>query len=191
MLAIQKSQDHHGQCMPNILPCRINHDGPVNASKRYWAPIQSKGRLQIINGRMFLTIIQDGKTTAYFRGRKLHGKNVKVPEGYRGVVASSTEEKLPRAFQQGEEEAEQDEDGEVILEVGIIEEKAEFGEVMIWGHEVLPDAVADPYVKGMEEWVAFAEQVRVLRDILLEGGADSFQMHSYSPTTTADGSKST
>lgn len=39
MHAIQPKQSHDAdKCTPNILPCRINHNGPVNASKRYWAP---------------------------------------------------------------------------------------------------------------------------------------------------------
>lgn len=25
-------------CTPNILPCRIHHDGPVESLQRYWAP---------------------------------------------------------------------------------------------------------------------------------------------------------
>lgn len=32
------------KCTPNLLPCRINHDGPVNASTEYWAPETDKGK---------------------------------------------------------------------------------------------------------------------------------------------------
>lgn len=44
MLAIEKSKSHKGKCTPNILPCRINHNGPVHASKRYWNPITTPGK---------------------------------------------------------------------------------------------------------------------------------------------------
>jgi len=42
--------------------------------------------------------------------------------------------------------------------VKILEEQASFDEVVLWGHESTPDET-DPYVKGIEEWIAFAETV--------------------------------
>jgi len=53
---------------PNILPCKISFNGPVNASERYWA---------IKND-------ESGQKTTYFRGRKLVGRDVSLPEGYSG-----------------------------------------------------------------------------------------------------------
>lgn len=44
MLAIQKSKTEVQQCTPNLLPCKINHDGPVNASERYWKPETAEGK---------------------------------------------------------------------------------------------------------------------------------------------------
>ncbi|KAF8861761.1 ribonuclease H1/H2 small subunit [Acephala macrosclerotiorum] len=140
MLAIErKSTGHEGKCTPNVLPCRINHNGPVDASKRYWNPTQTP----------------DGKTTAYFRGKKLYGKQVKVPEGYRGVVLSSTDRILPKPAQT----MEHDEDAEEEPEVKIVEEQSDFDSIMVWGHEAVPEDAADPYVKGMDEWIAFSEQI--------------------------------
>lgn len=58
-----------------------------------------------------------------------------------------------------------DEDVEIIespedqLEVGAMQGKAAFDELMIWGHESTSDSSVDPYVRGMEEWIAFAEEV--------------------------------
>ncbi|TVY65613.1 Uncharacterized protein LSUE1_G006232 [Lachnellula suecica] len=137
MLTIQKSKSHKGKCTPNVLPCRINHNGPVNASKRYWDSRTT-----------------NGKTISYFRGRKLHGKRLKIPKGYRGIVVSSTDRILPKAAP-----AEDDEDAEEGPEVKVMEEQSEFEDMMVWGHEALPDDMADPYVRGVEEWIAFAEQV--------------------------------
>jgi len=54
--------------VPNILPCKINFNGPVNASERYW---------NIKND-------ENGQKTTYFRGRKLVGKDVNLPEDYSG-----------------------------------------------------------------------------------------------------------
>jgi hypothetical protein len=97
----------------------------------------------------------DGKIIAYFRGRKLHGKAIKIPKGYRGVVLSTTDRILPKP--QPKELDEEDE--EEFNEVKIVEEEATFDEFMIWGHEALPEELADPYVRGMEEWMDFAQTV--------------------------------
>ena len=32
----------------------------------------------------------DDKKTAYFRGRKLHGRSIKVPAGYKGTMSNET-----------------------------------------------------------------------------------------------------
>lgn len=46
------------------------------------------------------------------------------------------------------------------LQVGVMKGRATFDELMIWGHESTSDSSTDPYVRGMEEWIAFAEEVR-------------------------------
>jgi hypothetical protein len=71
MLAIKKSETNTPNCAVNVLPCRIQHNGPVNASTRHWTPQESS----------------DGKSnTAYFRGRKLNGRVVELPDGYMGML---------------------------------------------------------------------------------------------------------
>lgn len=45
------------------------------------------------------------------------------------------------------------------IPLGALEMKAEFDEMMIWGHESVADAASDPYVRGVEEWIKVAEQV--------------------------------
>ena len=44
------------------------------------------------------------------------------------------------------------------VEVKMLETQATFDELVIWGHEVVPGD-EDEYVRGVEEWVAFAEVV--------------------------------
>ncbi|KAH7354955.1 ribonuclease H2, subunit C [Rhexocercosporidium sp. MPI-PUGE-AT-0058] len=147
MLALEKSKSHRGKCTPNVLPCRINHNGAVNTSKRYWNPSAQP----------------DGKRVAYFRGRKLHGKTLKIPSKYRGVVVEKTERVLPKvegtAMQGDGAEGEGDEEEDAEVEVKIMEEQAGFEEIVVWGHEVLPDGMADPYVRGVEDWITFAESI--------------------------------
>jgi ribonuclease H2 subunit C len=42
---------------------------------------------------------------------------------------------------------------------------ATFNEVIVWGHDMLP-AADDPFVKGIEEWIAFAEAIHEQPDAL-------------------------
>ncbi|KAG0652804.1 hypothetical protein D0Z07_0644 [Hyphodiscus hymeniophilus] len=140
MLAIRKSKKNEGKCIPNVLPCRINRNGHVNVSRRYWNPTKAT----------------DGKTIAYFRGRKLHGKQLKMPDGYRGVVLSSSDAILPQKDPARAEAREDDDEEEP--EVKIMEEQGVFEEIMVWGHEAVMDEF-DPYVRGLEEWIGFAEQI--------------------------------
>ena len=98
--------------------------------------------------------------TAYLRGRKLHGKAVKLPSGYYGSVAErgDTKREIPR-----EEELDANADVEEVpepVEVAPLQAKAHFDEFVVWGHESTADATTDPYVRSIEEWVSFAEQVR-------------------------------
>lgn len=45
------------------------------------------------------------------------------------------------------------------VEMGSLEPKAEFDEVVVWGHGTMVDAATDPYIRGVEEWLAVSEQV--------------------------------
>lgn len=38
MFALHTGQSSPNTYTPNILPCRIHHDGPVDLSTRYWQP---------------------------------------------------------------------------------------------------------------------------------------------------------
>ncbi|KAJ3944618.1 uncharacterized protein N0V96_006156 [Colletotrichum fioriniae] len=96
----------------------------------------------------------DGKTIAYFRGRKLHGTTVKLPEQYRGVVMERSEKVETQQLEGEGEEIEGD-----LVELSTMETKAEFDEMVIWGHEASAEAASDPYVRSIEEWLAVAESV--------------------------------
>lgn len=50
------------------------------------------------------------------------------------------------------------EEGEQDEPVKVLQKQATFGEYMVWGHEMIP-AADDTFVKGVEEWVKFAEAV--------------------------------
>ncbi|MCJ1231558.1 hypothetical protein MMC12_008235 [Toensbergia leucococca] len=149
MLAIQSKSGPKDVCTPNILPCRIHHDGPVAASSRHWAP----------------EISEDGKNTAYFRGRKLLGREVKIPKGYKGVVVTETDRfvkedglDIDRRRTVDEDDEDDEEDDEEDEPVKVLEETAVFQEIFVWGHEAVPEA-DHPFVRGIEEWIAFADAI--------------------------------
>lgn len=85
---------------------------------------------------------------------------MKLPESYKGVVVSSNAGDMLRESHPSKDNLSDDGDEEEpTTEVGIMEEQASFEKLMIWGHEVLPNDGVDPYVRGVDEWIAFAEQV--------------------------------
>lgn len=84
MLSIQKSIKRDDACTVNILPCRVHHNGPAKVTKRYWDPVAEKGTKSKLPLGSLLTCI-DGSKVAYFRGRKLKGTSVRIPEGYKGM----------------------------------------------------------------------------------------------------------
>ncbi|KAJ6086097.1 hypothetical protein N7486_010378 [Penicillium sp. IBT 16267x] len=140
----QKDKYSAPQLTPNILPCQIHHDGPIASCDRFWTPA---------------TDAKDNTQTAHFRGRKLRGRRVAIPEGYQGVVAMPTERILPS------QQADKGEDVEILENgpeepVKILETQGTFDEVIVWQHEFLP-AADDTFVKGVEEWVRFAETMHL------------------------------
>lgn len=165
MLAIQRSTGNETACTPNFLPCAIKHNGIVNASQRYWKPEADDA----------------GKHAAYFRGRKLEGRLVKLPEGYQGKMHFDIEDAVlselkgisleksdkllpiqPKGLATPEDDTLEDEDDveEAPEETKRFETQSTFDEFIVWGHEALPEASEDPYVRGVEEWMTFAEAVR-------------------------------
>ena len=68
MLAVSTSTADKKKVTPNLLPCTLGYTGPVDATKRYWN--------EQVDG--------NGQKVAYFRGRKLLGRDVMIPEGFSG-----------------------------------------------------------------------------------------------------------
>ncbi|KAF2157320.1 ribonuclease H1 small subunit [Myriangium duriaei CBS 260.36] len=139
---------------PNVLPCKISYNGPANAELRYWNPKTET----------------DGTQTAYFRGRKLLGKTATVPSGYEGVVIQKTDRTIMdapatnglRQHDMDEEEEDEDDVANNVTaprELKIVEQTGTFDAITVWGHESFPTNTADPYLKGVQEWVDFASAI--------------------------------
>ncbi|KAJ0354729.1 hypothetical protein COL154_011657 [Colletotrichum chrysophilum] len=78
-----------------------------------------------------------------------------LPEQYRGLVMEKSD-KIENRQSEVEEEVEEE---EPLVEVGAMDVKAEFDEMVIWGHEASAEAASDPYVRSIEEWLTVADQV--------------------------------
>ncbi|KAF9881619.1 ribonuclease h2 subunit c [Colletotrichum karsti] len=141
ILSIQSNDSTKtSKAVANLLPCRIHHDGSVGEiNSSFWNPTKT----------------DDGKNVAYFRGRKLHGTTVKLPEQYKGVVMEKSD-KVENRRHEVDEEVEQEEER---VDVGAMDIKTEFDEMVVWGHEASAEAGSDPYVRSIEEWLSIAEQI--------------------------------
>lgn len=95
----------------------------------------------------------------------MKGRDTKIPEGYTGAVLSKADtgngaakETTKEHERDGGELEEEDEEGEGLEKAQALEEVASFDKVMFWGHESVVEG-DDPFVKGVEEWIGFAEAV--------------------------------
>ncbi|KAG9194487.1 hypothetical protein G6011_04522 [Alternaria panax] len=149
MLSIQPSKPQ--KCTPNLLPARINHNGPINDAERYWKPDTD----------------DKGKRHSYFRGRHLHGTTLPLPDNYTGAILHVTEKQLPQSRTQPRQRPADDDDDDddaeveesIPVEVKIAEQVGEFDQVIVWGHGGEVDANGDVFIKGVNEWVGFAESM--------------------------------
>ncbi|KAF2829499.1 ribonuclease H1 small subunit [Ophiobolus disseminans] len=153
MLALHPT--HPQKCTPNLLPARVHHSGPINDAPRYWKPETD----------------EKGTQHVYFRGRHFHGSVLQVPEGYVGAVVNVTDKCLPttqtqnpaqpRDSAEDEEEEEEEQDEEAQETVKIAEIVGEFDGLVVWEHGGKVDEGRDAYVRGVGEWVGWAESMHV------------------------------
>ncbi|XP_010941632.1 uncharacterized protein [Elaeis guineensis] len=118
----------------HLLPCSIKHDGPCPVS-HYFKPKKTD-------------VVVDGSSVeeAYFRGRKLQGITVPLPEGYRGYVL---ENKKKSGKGKGLENSEGE--GEFSRWVS----RAEFRNLTYWNHDIVPSS-DDPLVRSFH-WFSVAD----------------------------------
>ncbi|KAH9881813.1 hypothetical protein J1614_000984 [Plenodomus biglobosus] len=155
MISIRSPKSSQPQNVtPNLLPLRISHNGPINSTSRFFNPSTEPSNPS------------NSTQHVHFRGRHLHGTPVALPEGYTGAVLHVTDKQLPLAQRQAHDQRHlresSSEDAEVEdlgVEVSIAEQVGQFDEVVVWGHGGLVDESRDLYVRGLREWVGFAESM--------------------------------
>ncbi|KAJ4983165.1 hypothetical protein SVAN01_11349 [Stagonosporopsis vannaccii] len=152
MLAIHPTSSK--KCTPNLLPMRINHDGRIENTERYWTP----------------TIDEKDVQHAHFRGRHLRGTPLPLPSHYTGAVINITDRIAPpppppqhTSHSLEPPNAPSDDDDEdhmvedVVEEVKIAEQVGHFDSIVVWGHGGVVDREGDEFVRVVGEWVGFAE----------------------------------
>lgn len=83
-----------------------------------------------------------------------------------GVVAVPTDRVLHSKTDRNTE-LQNGEQDEVLEEpVKVLDAQSTFDEFVVWGHEIMP-AADDPFVKGVEEWMKFAEAVSLPALVIL------------------------
>lgn len=114
--------------------------------------------------------------TAYFRGRKLHGRAVTIPEDYRGVLAQKQESAPGNEAEKLEDDQAESLDD---TQEGKLQVTGEFQDIMVWGHESVADPSSDHHIRGMEEWMEVSKKVRqsvlfAVPGLLVNRRSDSF-----------------
>jgi len=110
-----------------------------------------------------------GKRHSYFRGRQLHGTTLPLPKNYTGAILHITDRQLPQSRTQPQQPSADDDDDDedagveesTPVEVKIAEQIGEFDQVIVWGHGGEVDGSGDAFIRGMDEWVGFAESMHV------------------------------
>jgi ribonuclease H2 subunit C len=177
MLSIKKKEEQ--QCSPNILPCRIDHDGPVNGMPRYWTPEKAEGESGLIHdphkkflanrpqmAHLLLTFADGSSVERLSNCLRAIEVSLALLMRYprlttcQGAILQSTDKALPQTSDNTQaDEGNDEEEEDIKVEVKIAEELASFDHVTVWGHESIPTDSEDVYIKGVEEWINFAEAV--------------------------------
>ena len=76
------------------------------------------------------------------------------------MVTKEDHRRLPAPIEGDEEE---DEEEEEVEPVRILKEIATFDSIIVWDHEKMPES-EDPFMKGMNEWIGFAEVMHSFED---------------------------
>ncbi|KJZ79422.1 hypothetical protein HIM_00891 [Hirsutella minnesotensis 3608] len=131
--------------VPNLLPCRIHHNGSVNPSAAFWMPTQA----------------EDSNSAAYFRGRKLQAQALAVPVNYQGVLVERMPQEVNERSTGHQASREQDDDS---VQVETMQVTGQFEKVLVWSHGASSDSSSDAFIRGINEWLQVADKIHSFTD---------------------------
>ncbi|KAL7951111.1 ribonuclease H2 non-catalytic subunit domain-containing protein [Trichoderma barbatum] len=143
MLEIRKDEAAASEGVVNLLPCRIQHTGPVGPSSAYWNP----------------SVDENDTRTAYLRGRRLQGQTTSLPANYRGLVLQRKDDKQDAAEQPEVIVIGEDGDEGSAPSLGTMHTVTKFDKMVVWSHDAITDASSDPYLRSVEEWLIVADSI--------------------------------
>ena len=113
-----------------------------------------------------------GTPHAYLRGRHLHGTPLPLPTTHTGAILQITDRTLPTSQPPPHDPSDSDEeleDAQDTAEVKVAEQIGEFDEVLVWGHGGTVEEERDMFVRGVREWVGWAEAMHGEGKEMVEG----------------------
>ena len=131
----------------HVLPCHVAYDGPSKVSQCFKPRIDPADQ----------TI-----STGSFRGRKLRGRTIPLPNNYSGIkligVAYSG-----HVFRPGDSSTRFDQrkygDEEDEVETTNWDGGERFDSITVWEHQALPESKEDHWIRGIEEWITISDAV--------------------------------
>jgi hypothetical protein len=150
------------ECKPDLMPFHIEYDGPapvctymkVEGIQDHGVGKSASEDVDMENGgEGSMKEEREGADEAEryvstFRGRTIHGTDVRLPAGYSGLVLRGGGKK-----KKGKEEGKSEESTGKMTASGI------FSLMRVWGPDVPVDAGQDKYIRGLEEWTSLGSEV--------------------------------
>lgn len=139
---------HLPQVLPTLMPCEIV-PCETTTTEQLWKPQTSE------------STETDGskKVTAYFRGRRLVGKEIEVPSGYTGFISIPPQvENSRQATDLDDDLDNEDAEDTKATTLPRVETRYTFDKLRILGHEEMPTSDS-PHLKAMQEWARISGAV--------------------------------
>ncbi|KAF9454432.1 hypothetical protein P691DRAFT_396755 [Macrolepiota fuliginosa MF-IS2] len=150
--------------VPNLMPFHIEYNGP--------APVSTYMKVEGVRRGVGMPEAEEGggggerkeedvdmegdgveRYVSAFRGRTLHGLDVRLPDGYSGLVLRSEGGSKGKGKEKGKRKKTTEEGDEVVVASG------GFGGLRVWEADVAVDSGGDRYMRGLGEWTVLAGEV--------------------------------
>lgn len=153
----------------SLLPCRIHHDGRIEQAGAYWKPRTYKGTsidrgTQHCEPKATPTSASSSKE-AFFRGRKLKGTEVALPDHYEGLVLQRVATISAPAKGTDMTATELEDEGEKSTVEETLRVLSRFEEVVVWAQDCSGDDTSDTYTRSLDEWLRTASKVSMTEPI--------------------------